>query len=58
MLKTNYKEEFKKLCIDYNLIYEKLNMIFDLKEKKILEFRKENVLNKINKILDEYNKGE
>jgi len=56
MLTTDYKEKFKKLCVDYNIIQEKLYNTFDLKDKNLLKLRIENTLKQIDKILDEYNK--
>ena len=58
MLKTNNKEEFKKLFLQIESLKNQLENTFDLKEKNLLKMRIENIFKKIDVILDEYNKGE
>ena len=57
MLKTNFREEFKKYSLQLESLENQLDNTFDLKEKEILKTKIQKIIQEIDKILDEYNKG-
>lgn len=58
MLEIDYQKEFKKLYLQLESNENQLQHTFVIKEKDLLRLRIKNMLKQIDKILDEYNKGD
>lgn len=55
MVKTDLKQEFKKLCLQIESCENQLNHIFIIKEKDIINTKIKDIIKHIDNILDEYN---
>lgn len=57
MLDINLECEFKNYCLKLEYLQNQLSKTYNLKEKNLLRNKIENIKKEIDKILDEYNKG-